>query len=118
MKLFLGVSVLACAACFCASTPSEAPTGFDNKTNGMVDDATHAVDQDKFDEVEQVSDGLGPLYNAQSCRKWDSDGIRGKIGRCRGDLARRKLVRLRQTCPDLRHAWHRQPCHWSCCQNR
>src|SRR5437763_11401519 len=67
MKLFLGVSVLACAACFCASTPSEAPTGFDNKTNGMVDDATHAVDQGKFDEVEQVSDGLGPLYNAQSC---------------------------------------------------
>ena len=50
-------------------TLPEAPTGFDNKTNGMVDDATHSVDQAKFDEVEQVPDGLGPLYNAQSCRE-------------------------------------------------
>src|SRR4029077_17939966 len=47
----------------------DAPTGFDNKTNGMVDDATHQADQSKFDEVEQISDGLGPLYNAQSCRE-------------------------------------------------
>src|SRR5437588_2117079 len=71
MKIFLGVPVLAFAVYFLASsaTPPEAPIGFDNKTNGMVDDATHAVDQDKFDEVEQVSDGLGPLYNAQSCRE-------------------------------------------------
>jgi CxxC motif-containing protein (DUF1111 family) len=34
-----------------------------------VDDATHTADQAKFDEVEQISDGLGPLYNAQSCRE-------------------------------------------------
>src|SRR5215467_15310832 len=69
MKLLLGVPVLAVAAYFLAPSASEAPTGFDNKTNGIVDDATHAVDQTKFDEVEQVSDGLGPLYNAQSCRE-------------------------------------------------
>ena len=47
----------------------EAPAGFDNKSNGMVDDATHQADQVKFDEVEGVPDGLGPLYNAQSCRE-------------------------------------------------
>ena len=47
----------------------EAPTGFDNKSNGMVDDATHQADQAKFDEIEGVADGLGPLYNAQSCRE-------------------------------------------------
>jgi CxxC motif-containing protein (DUF1111 family) len=47
----------------------EAPTGFDNKSNGMVDDPTHQADQVKFDEVEGVADGLGPLYNAQSCRE-------------------------------------------------
>ena len=45
----------------------DAPTGFDNKSNGIVDDKTHQADLDKFDEVEQIADGLGPLYNAQSC---------------------------------------------------
>jgi CxxC motif-containing protein (DUF1111 family) len=35
----------------------------------LVDDGTHTADQAKFDEIEAVSDGLGPLYNAQSCRE-------------------------------------------------
>jgi CxxC motif-containing protein (DUF1111 family) len=47
----------------------EAPVGFDGKSNGLVDDPTHQADQGKFDEVENVADGLGPLYNAQSCRE-------------------------------------------------
>jgi CxxC motif-containing protein (DUF1111 family) len=47
----------------------EAPADFDNKSNGTVDDPTHAADQGKFDEIENVADGLGPLYNAQSCRE-------------------------------------------------
>ena len=47
----------------------EAPAGFDSKSNGFVDDPTHQADQTKFDEVEGVADGLGPLYNAQSCRE-------------------------------------------------
>ncbi len=63
----LGVALL--AAAFAALPSSDAPTGFDNKSNGMVDDATHQTDQGKFDEVEAISDGLGPLYNAQSCRE-------------------------------------------------
>ena len=49
--------------------PPEAPASFDNKSNGVVDDQTHQADQVKFDEVEGVADGLGPLYNAQSCRE-------------------------------------------------
>jgi CxxC motif-containing protein (DUF1111 family) len=69
MKLFLGVSLLVLSAFFFAPAPPEAPSGVDNKSNGLVDDATHKADQVKFDEVEQVSDGLGPLYNAQSCRE-------------------------------------------------
>jgi CxxC motif-containing protein (DUF1111 family) len=69
MKIFLSV-FLVCGALFAlASSLPEAPTGFDNKTNGMVDDATHAADQAKFDETEAIADGLGPLYNAQSCRE-------------------------------------------------
>lgn len=47
----------------------EAPAAFDNRSNGMVDDKTHLADQEKFDAVESVADGLGPLYNAQSCRE-------------------------------------------------
>ncbi len=48
---------------------TEAPTGFDNKSNGMVDEAIHQADRDAFDDTEGVDDGLGPLYNAQSCRE-------------------------------------------------
>src|SRR6266576_1389621 len=48
---------------------SEAPSAFDNKSNGVVDDSTHEADQDAFDEVEESADGLGPLYNAQACRE-------------------------------------------------
>ena len=69
MKLLIGVSVLLISVFFFAPVLPEAPSGFDNKTNGLVDDATHTADQAKFDEVEQISDGLGPLYNAQSCRE-------------------------------------------------
>ena len=47
----------------------EAPAALDGKSNGMVDDTTHQGDQLKFDEVEGIADGLGPLYNAQSCRE-------------------------------------------------
>jgi CxxC motif-containing protein (DUF1111 family) len=47
----------------------EAPAAFDNRSNGFVDDQTHAADQQKFEEVEGIADGLGPLYNAQSCRE-------------------------------------------------
>ena len=63
-------------ACF-AIQPAEAPTGFDNKSNGMVDDATHQTDQGKFDEIEGLGDGLGPLYNAQSCRECHQDPTSG-----------------------------------------
>ena len=69
MRLVFGVAALVVAGYVFASNLPEAPTGLDNKTNGMVDDATHAADQAKFDEVEQVPDGLGPLYNAQACRE-------------------------------------------------
>ncbi len=55
----------------------QAPTGFDDKSNGLVDDATFAADQEAFDEVENIDDGLGPLYNAQSCRECHQNPISG-----------------------------------------
>jgi len=69
MKLLSVVLFLSVALASTTSPDPEAPTGFDNKSNGVVDDATHQSDQAKFDETEAVDDGLGPLYNAQSCRE-------------------------------------------------
>src|SRR5215472_15310129 len=56
---------------------AEAPAGFDDKSNGMVDEPTHQADREKFDEVETAKDGLGPLYNAQSCRECHQDPTSG-----------------------------------------
>src|SRR2546429_413332 len=56
---------------------SEAPGGFDNKSNGMVGDSTHDADRTSFDEVEELGDGLGPLYNAQSCRECHQNPVSG-----------------------------------------
>src|SRR5258706_10866231 len=77
MKLFIAAAVLTFALVSVATQSTDAPTGFDNKTNGVVDDATHQADQTKFDEVEQLTDGLGPLYNAQSCRECHQSPVSG-----------------------------------------
>ncbi|HEV2616193.1 MAG TPA: di-heme oxidoredictase family protein [Candidatus Acidoferrales bacterium] len=77
MRIFVAALALTFALACTASQFSDAPTGFDNKTNGMVDDATHQADQTKFDETEQLSDGLGPLYNAQSCRECHQNPVSG-----------------------------------------
>jgi CxxC motif-containing protein (DUF1111 family) len=77
MRIFVTVAVLTLAVVSSATQFPEAPTGFDSKTNGMVDDSTHQADQAKFEEVEQLSDGLGPLYNAQSCRECHQSPVSG-----------------------------------------
>jgi len=77
MKLFIAAAALTVVLVSVATPFPDAPTGFDNKTNGFVDDATHQADQTKFEEVEQLSDGLGPLYNAQSCRECHQSPVSG-----------------------------------------
>src|ERR1700690_929739 len=77
MRLLIPVALLSLILASFASRPTEAPTGFDNKSNGVVDDTTHQADQTKFEEVEQLSDGLGPLYNAQSCRECHQSPVSG-----------------------------------------
>jgi CxxC motif-containing protein (DUF1111 family) len=70
MKVLTGISLFLSFGLLSFAPPvSEAPAGFDNKSNGMVDATTHAADQTTFEEVEGLADGLGPLYNAQSCRE-------------------------------------------------
>ncbi len=69
MRLLIAVAFLSLSVPCFAPQAEEAPTGFDNKSNGVADDQTHQADQVKFDGVEGIADGLGPLYNAQSCRE-------------------------------------------------
>jgi CxxC motif-containing protein (DUF1111 family) len=70
VKPFLGTALLSLLVVVTlAQQPVEAPTGFDNQTNGFADQTTHASDQTAFEAVLQVPEGLGPLYNAQSCRE-------------------------------------------------
>ena len=59
------------------SPPSQAPAAFDNKSNGLVDDATHQADQTTFEATEAIKDGLGPIYNAQSCRECHQTPVSG-----------------------------------------
>ena len=66
------------------ASPTNAPTGFDNRTNGMDPQGPpyDSLNEDNvvplrsfndnrfiFEETETIADGLGPTYNAQSCRE-------------------------------------------------
>jgi CxxC motif-containing protein (DUF1111 family) len=77
MRIFITAAALSIALISVDTRFPEAPTGFDNNTNGIVDDVTHQADRVKFEEVEQLSDGLGPLYNAQSCAECHQSPVSG-----------------------------------------
>jgi len=73
------------AACSTNSAPPPPPTpagpeaamGFDTLSNGLVSDVVHAADRKTFDDIEEIADGLGPIYNAQSCRECHQNPISG-----------------------------------------
>jgi CxxC motif-containing protein (DUF1111 family) len=77
MRIFIAAVVLSFALISTTRQFPDAPTGFDNKTNGVVDEVTHQADQVKFEGIEQLSDGLGPLYNAQSCAECHQNPVSG-----------------------------------------
>ncbi len=58
---------------------TEAPTGMDTLTNGLVDQATHDADRATFQEVDTPTDGLGPVYNATSCVDCHQNPVTGGI---------------------------------------
>src|SRR5712664_3037900 len=58
---------------------TEAPTGFDTLTNGMVTQAVHDADRLTFEERDDVVKGLGPIYNAQSCAECHQNPVSGGI---------------------------------------
>ena len=58
--------------------PPEALTGLDDQSNGFSDPNRRTADQKVFEEIEHVApDGLGPLYNAQSCRECHQTPVSG-----------------------------------------
>jgi CxxC motif-containing protein (DUF1111 family) len=79
-------------AAFFGPRVTEAPTGFDNRTNGFdVQGAPFdSIDEDNvvplrsfndnrfiFEEAETIADGLGPTYNAQGCRECHQNVVTG-----------------------------------------
>lgn len=62
-----------------AQSQTEAPAGFDNQTNGFTDQATFDADRAAFEQREEIADGLGPVYNAQSCSECHQNPVTGGI---------------------------------------
>ena len=73
------------------SGATEAPAGFDNRTNGLIpqgtpvpegaepNPGTFESDRAIFDEIEQIDEGLGPVYNAQGCGECHQNPVSGAI---------------------------------------
>jgi CxxC motif-containing protein (DUF1111 family) len=60
-----------------STSPTQAPTGFDNQSNGLTDQATFDADRRVFEEIEAREEGLGPVFNARSCAECHSNPIIG-----------------------------------------
>jgi len=59
---------------------TEAPQDFDGfNSNGLTDAPTFAAARGEFDQVEDTGAGLGPTYNAQSCRECHQNPVSGAI---------------------------------------
>lgn len=107
---------------------TEAPSGYDNLTNGFLEQGPpfDEIDEDNvlplrsfnddrfiFEEVETIADGLGPVYNAQSCRECHQNVVTGgasqvaeqRSGRLEGDAFFESLggslIQSRATHPDI-----------------
>lgn len=57
--------------------PTEAPASFDNLTNGFTDQTAFDADRAAFEAREEKADGLGPIYNAQSCVECHQNRVSG-----------------------------------------
>jgi CxxC motif-containing protein (DUF1111 family) len=58
---------------------TEAPAAFDNLTNGFLTQADFDLARATFEERDEIADGLGPVYNAQSCTECHQNPVTGAI---------------------------------------
>jgi CxxC motif-containing protein (DUF1111 family) len=56
---------------------TEALAGFDNRTNNMVTQTDFNTLKAVFEERDEIPDGLGPVYNAQSCTECHQNPVTG-----------------------------------------
>jgi CxxC motif-containing protein (DUF1111 family) len=61
----------------------EAPAAFDGQTNGAVTQDVYNAARAEFGQVENLDDGLGPVYNAQSCRECHQSIVDGGASQVR-----------------------------------
>lgn len=63
--------LMVCMAQSHAKRPAgqEAPTGFDEHTNGYLSQTDYQAGLIEFNDVKTVNDGLGPVFNEVSCQK-------------------------------------------------
>jgi CxxC motif-containing protein (DUF1111 family) len=72
-------AAIALTVAFTQSAPPDAPTGFDDLTNGFTSQAQFDLDKDIFEERETIDEGLGPVYNAQACAECHQNPVTGAI---------------------------------------
>jgi CxxC motif-containing protein (DUF1111 family) len=81
--LFFGLAVVMLVVCAGAGRGqtglTEAPSGFDKSTNGLINQQQFEVDLETFNEQESVDEGLGPVFNATSCGECHSNPVTGGI---------------------------------------
>jgi CxxC motif-containing protein (DUF1111 family) len=71
------IAVAAVGAAVSPAAVTEAPTSMDTSTNGFSTQAQMDAARDVFEEVEFIANGLGPVYNAQSCRECHQNPVTG-----------------------------------------
>jgi CxxC motif-containing protein (DUF1111 family) len=78
LMFLIAGSILLGLAAQSPTRPPEAVTGFDDESNGFSDPDRRTADQKFFEEIEHIApDGLGPIYNAQSCRECHQTPVTG-----------------------------------------
>jgi CxxC motif-containing protein (DUF1111 family) len=79
--LATGLGLMTFSQAFTQSAPTEAPAAFDDQmnlvSNGFADGAQFETDRRVFEEVDDRSKGLGPVYNAQSCAECHQSPVSG-----------------------------------------
>lgn len=56
---------------------TEAATGFDGLTNGAVDQDSYDEALATFEQVDEIPDGLGPIFNAKACSDCHTSPLSG-----------------------------------------
>lgn len=63
----------------CTVPRADAPANFDNQTNGFLKPTPFADAEATFEDIDEIADGLGPVYNAQRCSECHQNPVTGGI---------------------------------------